>query len=246
MNSKEMTTDNKDKLKRQLRIAILLVVGLWVSIPMIVILLLGKPEGPGTLGDTFGIVNALFSSLAFALLIYTSMMQREELELQRNELELTRNELKKSAEAQSTLVNLTREQLELEKAIRRSQVRPEFVINSSRWKPGTDDSVIFMLTLDVKYYKLKLKEVEVNGEEKEKLKLDPKSLSNYQEKYLNPEENIVLNFFAPNNDHLNTDGLKIIINFCDVDGRKYYQALTFFGQITHLSNVNYLEAWGIE
>jgi hypothetical protein len=50
-------------------------------------------------GDMFGAVNALFSGLAFAVLIYTMWLQREELELQRQELQETRRELERSADA---------------------------------------------------------------------------------------------------------------------------------------------------
>jgi len=47
----------------------------------------------GQLGDLFGGVNALFTALAFAGLIFTAVLQRHELELQREELAATRNEL---------------------------------------------------------------------------------------------------------------------------------------------------------
>jgi len=47
----------------------------------------------GTFGDMFGTVNALFSGLAFAGVIYAILLQRRELRLQREELELTRVEL---------------------------------------------------------------------------------------------------------------------------------------------------------
>lgn len=47
----------------------------------------------GTFGDQFGVVNALFSGLAFAGLIYTIILQRRDLELQRNDLKLQREEL---------------------------------------------------------------------------------------------------------------------------------------------------------
>lgn len=50
-------------------------------------------EEPGVFGDMFGAVNALFSGLAFAGLIYTIWLQRIELRLQRRELEATRHEL---------------------------------------------------------------------------------------------------------------------------------------------------------
>lgn len=54
----------------------------------------------GQFGDMFGIVNSLFSGLAFSGLIYTIFLQQQELSLQREELQLTRVELKRSAEAQ--------------------------------------------------------------------------------------------------------------------------------------------------
>ncbi|MDX2006246.1 MAG: hypothetical protein SFU83_13280 [Meiothermus sp.] len=47
----------------------------------------------GTLGDTFGLLNALFSGLAFAGLIVTILLQSRELGLQRQELAETRAEL---------------------------------------------------------------------------------------------------------------------------------------------------------
>lgn len=47
----------------------------------------------GTFGDQFGAVNALFSGLAFAGLIYTIILQRRDLVLQRKDLKLQRQEL---------------------------------------------------------------------------------------------------------------------------------------------------------
>lgn len=47
----------------------------------------------GQFGDKFGSVNALFSGLAFAGLIYTIALQRKDLQLQKKDLELTRKEL---------------------------------------------------------------------------------------------------------------------------------------------------------
>lgn len=54
----------------------------------------------GQFGDVFGAANALFSGLAFAGLIYTVWLQREELALQRAELAMTRGELQRAAQAQ--------------------------------------------------------------------------------------------------------------------------------------------------
>ena len=46
----------------------------------------------GVFGDSFGLLTSLFSGLAFAGLIITIIMQRDELALQREELTLTREE----------------------------------------------------------------------------------------------------------------------------------------------------------
>lgn len=65
----------------------------------------------GTFGDMFGAVNALFSGLALAGVIYAILLQRAELALQRQELELTREELARSASAQEQSAQLIAEQL---------------------------------------------------------------------------------------------------------------------------------------
>lgn len=62
-------------------------------------LLKDNPER-GTFGDMFGSVNALFSGIALAGIIFTIYLQKEELRLQRLELKETRKELKRSAAAQ--------------------------------------------------------------------------------------------------------------------------------------------------
>ncbi len=53
-----------------------------------------------------GIAGAVFSAFAFAGLIVTALMQREELSLQRRELRETREELKRTADAQQKQVNI--------------------------------------------------------------------------------------------------------------------------------------------
>lgn len=65
----------------------------------------------GTFGDMFGAVNALFSGLAFAALIYTIILQREEIHMNRSEIELNRKELKKSATAQQNSQKALKEQV---------------------------------------------------------------------------------------------------------------------------------------
>jgi hypothetical protein len=54
----------------------------------------------GQFGDLFGVTNSTFSGIAFAGLVYTILLQREELRLQRKELSLTRAEVARGARAQ--------------------------------------------------------------------------------------------------------------------------------------------------
>ncbi len=85
---------------------------------MVVTWLVGDQQGNeirGTFGDMFGVANALFSGLAFAGLIFTILLQSQELKLQREELQLTRQEMKDTREeisgqrtaleAQNTVLN---------------------------------------------------------------------------------------------------------------------------------------------
>lgn len=53
-----------------------------------------------SISEVFEGVNSLFAGLAFAGIIYTVLLQRNELRLQRQELKETREELKRSADAQ--------------------------------------------------------------------------------------------------------------------------------------------------
>lgn len=116
--------NKKSKLNYYLVTAILLVVTIWIFLPIIFFNHYGFPEGSVTYGDSYGSVNALFSALAFAFLIYTALMQKEELELQREELELTRQELAKSATAQQEVADLTRKQINQLQQIRQHDINP--------------------------------------------------------------------------------------------------------------------------
>lgn len=70
------------------------VVGLFALSWWWLTLTINDPEKQGQFGDQFGAVNALFSGLAFAGLIFTIILQKKELALQREELTQTREELK--------------------------------------------------------------------------------------------------------------------------------------------------------
>lgn len=82
--------NSKEPTYKQLLLLLTVVVIVWATSG---VLLSRLSSNPGSFGDMFGAVNALFSGLAFAALIYTVNLQRTELRLQRNELTLTRAEL---------------------------------------------------------------------------------------------------------------------------------------------------------
>ncbi|MBB4835452.1 hypothetical protein [Acinetobacter schindleri] len=67
----------------------------------------------GTYGDSYGSLNTLFSGLAFAILIISLFMQRQELQAQRQELEAQRNEIKESNAIADKQREITEQQAEL-------------------------------------------------------------------------------------------------------------------------------------
>lgn len=86
-------------------LTLLVIVVIQVLYGVAVLLLVGPEMATrGQFGDIFGGINALFTGLAFAGVIYTILLQRQELELQRDELRLTREELRRSAAAQTDQV----------------------------------------------------------------------------------------------------------------------------------------------
>ncbi len=122
-------------------------------------LLFNKEFNGATLGDSFGMVNALFSGLAFAFLIYTAFMQREELKLQRKELEDNREELKKSAEAHRELVKLTKSQnaLMIDQSrfsmnINLDKLHPEFAVHNVDFGKEKNTITLIVKFRGLKYY----------------------------------------------------------------------------------------------
>ncbi len=92
--------ENKELGFTPLYISGVIILFIIVVTPVIIYFSFDSWTDRGTFGDLFGIVNALFSGLAFAGIIYTILLQRSELKLQRQELTETRIELKRSADAQ--------------------------------------------------------------------------------------------------------------------------------------------------
>ena len=76
------------------------VFGVWLVSGAAIFFFVPDWSNRGLFGDMFGTVNSLFAGLAFAGVIYTIFLQRNELALQRKELVLTREQLTRSAGAQ--------------------------------------------------------------------------------------------------------------------------------------------------
>lgn len=77
---------------------LLWVVGLWgthtyVNSHYVVKEAQDELSNPGVFGDSSGVINALFSALAFAGVIFAIILQKKELQLQREELKQTREEI---------------------------------------------------------------------------------------------------------------------------------------------------------
>ncbi len=91
---------------------IILVVIIWGLSAILIIAFLPNWADRGTFGDLFGAVNALFSALAFAVLIYTIILQRDEIKQNRSEIQLNRKELAKSAKLQQEAHKVLVQQVE--------------------------------------------------------------------------------------------------------------------------------------
>jgi len=87
---KEEKEENDSELMIWGGIGIVIILGLWIT-TYFILKDIGNTER-GTLGDMFGSINALFSGLALAGIIFTILLQRKELGYQRRELRATRLE----------------------------------------------------------------------------------------------------------------------------------------------------------
>lgn len=66
------------------------VIIIWIGSYFAIYQLYGKADGPGTFGDQFGAINALFTGLSLAGIIITLIQQQEELTAQRREFMTSR------------------------------------------------------------------------------------------------------------------------------------------------------------
>ncbi|MEY8748605.1 hypothetical protein AB9M62_57130 [Bacillales bacterium AN1005] len=105
--------------KRGLVIAVIVVLVSWLSTWIFIPMLYKESANnevnisAGTFGDMFGGVNALFSGLAFVGLIYTILVQREELQETRRATEMQTEELelqRKAIEMQTEELKMQREE----------------------------------------------------------------------------------------------------------------------------------------
>ncbi len=86
-------------------------------------------EKYGTYGDAYGSLNTLFSGWAFALLLISLFMQRQELQAQRKELAAQRDEISKANDIAEQQRAITEQQADLlEKQIQKAQVQNFFNI----------------------------------------------------------------------------------------------------------------------
>lgn len=114
-------------------IASVVVVAMWLFNAFIYPMWVPSLSSRASNGDAFGAVNALFSGLAFAGLIYTMIMQSKELALQREELAMQRQEMKDSRGELVEQNRIQAEQVELrKKEVRLAELNVEFRILERR------------------------------------------------------------------------------------------------------------------
>ncbi len=94
MTENENTEDESPSSTNQIRLVVIVAVLMIIGVLAFNYFWLIKDSEKSSIGGMFGVANALFSGLAFGGIIYTILLQRNELELQRKELRLTRNEFK--------------------------------------------------------------------------------------------------------------------------------------------------------
>lgn len=92
-----MNDNSNNKLLFRMSIFVVLV---WMGSAVVIFFSFDNWTDRGTFGDLFGAINALFSGLAFAALIYTILLQRKEINQNKEEIVLNRKELSKSVKAQ--------------------------------------------------------------------------------------------------------------------------------------------------
>ncbi|WP_338706512.1 hypothetical protein [Paenibacillus amylolyticus] len=104
--------------KRYILLIVVLIISMWAASWYYIPLIYSNEElEAGTFGDMFGAVNALFSGLAFAGLIYTIAVQRQELRAQSKSIEMQTNEMNlqvKAIQMQTEELSLQRDAIQMQ------------------------------------------------------------------------------------------------------------------------------------
>ncbi|EGR3133956.1 hypothetical protein NDJ15_07570 [Vibrio parahaemolyticus] len=100
-------------------------------------------DARNSFGGMFGVVNTLFSGLAFCGVIYAIVLQSKELELQRQELKLTRDELSnhrgelsRAAKAQTEQAQLMHHAAKINATSTRLEIATTMYINNRNIPKG--------------------------------------------------------------------------------------------------------------
>lgn len=93
----ENKTGNQFSLLIKMSIAVII---FWALSAILIYSFISNWGDRGAVGDLCGAVNALFSGLAFAALIFTIILQRDEIKQNRSEILLNRKELAKGSKLQ--------------------------------------------------------------------------------------------------------------------------------------------------
>lgn len=81
-------------MPRKLLLLLVAVVLVWLAAPIVLSYAIPELSARGQFGDLFGSVNALFSGLAFAGIVWSLWVQQQQLQVQREELQAQREELR--------------------------------------------------------------------------------------------------------------------------------------------------------
>jgi hypothetical protein len=207
-----------------LLIVIVVVFVVWVYLPEAILARHNNNiSNAGAYGDIFGSVNALFTSLAFVLLIYTALMQREELKLQRQELELTRDELKKSADAQRELTELTSANILYQMRMRKADTKPECKLTGeSKNDLGANNNLQRRTQIEFRFYALNrfiLTQISIPGTSTVIVHQQLFQML-VKDRTINKDEQYFLHFLYDNDDDLKS--LTIELFYYDIDRANLY------------------------
>lgn len=127
------------KEHRPLILLIILIISINVGFVFTIHYLIPDWGNSGLFGHTFGVINSLFSGLAFAGLLYTILLQSREIKIQREELALTREQLASSATSQKEQAAYTLLAAQISAAISKQEIFADHYLNSKIF-PGRENS----------------------------------------------------------------------------------------------------------